>query len=104
MERKLRKFLLVVLVPKKEPEHETIKRAVEHHSEGDFQLAFLQAGKKPDVPFVIGYLFTSEADPRNMGFGLLNQDSFLLVELGDHYAEAQLSVAASWLRRHQPRR
>lgn len=36
-----------------------------------------------------------------MGFGLLNGDTHLIVEIGDKYSEEGHNIAATWLRAHQ---
>ncbi|MDQ3039742.1 MAG: hypothetical protein M3R16_08100 [Pseudomonadota bacterium] len=104
METNWRKYLVVFNVPKSEPEHASIKEALQDHSAGDFQLAFMHAGPKPDRPFVVAYLFTSDRHPRNMGFGLLNEDAYLLVEIGDGFAARHMSRAEDWLRKHRPQK
>ena len=93
-----RKYLAVFLVPKLEAEHATIPAAVAHHSGGDFKQAFSIARKDGAM---IGYVFTSEKVPWEMGLGLLNPDQALIVELGELYDERNLNVAGAWLRARQ---
>ena len=102
--RETRKYLTVFFVPKTDPKHAHIKRAIEHHSDGDYQMAFMRAGPRPDVPFVIAYLFTSGTDAREMAFGLLNGDHVIVVEIGDKFQVIGSNLAEEWLRRHLPSR
>ena len=90
-----------LFVKKTEPEHANIKRAIEHHSDGDYQHALTHAGPRPDLPFVIAYLFTSGTDAREMGFGLLNGDNVIVVEVGDNFQVIGSSMAEQWLRNHR---
>ena len=99
-----RKYLAVFFVPKTDLEHVHIKLAIEHHSDGDCQMAFMQAGPRPDVPFVIAYLVTSGTDAREMGFGLLNGDRVIVVEIGDNFQVVGSNLAEEWLRKHLPTR
>lgn len=99
--RELRKFLVIFVLPVAQAEHARIAAAVKDHSDGECQIAFTWAAPKPDKSAVVAYLFTSEIHPGDMGFGLLNQDSFLLVELGDLCAEKGMNVAAAWMRRRR---
>lgn len=105
---KPRLYLLTVVSPALEPEHANIRRAVEHHSDGDFVEVFKQAAGVPgakaakvDIPFTVAYLFSTTKLPSEVGFGLLDRDRYLLVEVTTtHWAEG-FSVARNWLDRHR---
>lgn len=92
-----RRFLAVFLLDKPQPEHARIKDAIAHHSDGDYKLAFTHGAG------TVAYLFSSNTHPRDMGFGVLNQDSYLVVEVGDVCSEQHLNVAASWIYDHRTR-
>ena len=95
--RKLRKFLAVFLLPSPQAEHARLVEAIAYHSDGDYKLAFRQGMKDGAV---VGYLFTSASKAQEMGFGqvLLNEDSYLITELGENYAVEGHNVAEAWLR------
>lgn len=94
-----RRFLAVFLLPKLETEHAAIVDCVRAHSEGDFKQIFATANRSEGG--ALGYVFTSDTPPWQMGFGLLNPDRVLVVELGNQYSETGLNVAGAWLRAHQ---
>lgn len=105
---KARLYQLTVFSPSLQPEHANIARAVEYHSSGDFVEVFKQAAGIPgakasgaDIPFTVAYLFSTTKLPADMGFGLLDRDSYLLAEVTGLHAEQRLSVARNWLKRHQ---
>lgn len=96
-----RKYLAIFFLPVPQKEHAEIEKAVAYHSDGDYKRAFLNANR--DGSGVVGYLFTSNTVPWQMGFGLLNGDTKLIVEIGDKYSEDGHNIAAAWLRSHQSR-
>ncbi len=99
--RELKKYLAVFVVPKTESEHQHIRAAIDHHSCGDFQMVFMQVGPKPDLQFTVSYLFTSDKPPHEMGFGLLNGDQHLVVEVGEWTFVDGSVRAQEWLRKHR---
>jgi hypothetical protein len=106
MER--RNFLLIVDSPELDPEHVKIVRAVEYHSGGDFIEVFKHTsaarGSKSSgssIPFVVAYFFSTETHPSEMGFGLLNGDRYLLLEIGGLCWLDGYSRARNWLERRQ---
>lgn len=94
-----RRYLAIFILPEPKAEHALIERAVAHHSGGDYKRAFIHANR--DGSGVVGYLFTSNTVPWQMGFGLLNGDKELIVEVGDLYSEVGHNVAGAWLRGHK---
>lgn len=105
-----RQYLLIVFSPAADADHANILKAVQFHSGGDFVEVFKQAAtvrggapKGQDVPFTVAYLFSTSSLPNQMGFGTLDRDRYLLVQLapgGWHWHE-KLSVAHQWLDRHR---
>lgn len=93
-----RKFLALFILPVPEEEHAQIVEVIRHASKGDFKPAYFGAGGG-------GFLFTSDLMPWDIGFGkiLMNNDSLLIVELGDLFAQRNLKVAENWLKAHQSR-
>ena len=100
-----RKYLAVFVLPITQPEHAKIKDAIKHHSEGDFQCVFTHGVRNEGgkLASTIAYVFMSESHPRNMGFGVLNQDSYFVVELGNTCSEQGMNLARGWMRRHRPK-
>jgi hypothetical protein len=93
------KYLAIFLLPKPLDEHVRIKRYIETISVGDYEKAFIASG-------VIAYLFTAGIPASEMDFSTmtLNQDSYLIVELGESFAHSQLNLAGTWLWNHRLRR
>ncbi|GAB3366264.1 hypothetical protein GCM10027431_07980 [Lysobacter rhizosphaerae] len=100
--RETRKYLAIFWVPRTQAEHSSIAKAVAHHSDGDYQMVFMQAGAKPDIPFVVAYIFTSGTEANQMGFGLLNGDNYLVTEIGDRNWVNGSVRAQEWLQKHRP--
>lgn len=107
---KPRLFLLLVVSPSLEAEHARVRDAVQFHSDGDFTEVFKQAAALPgakatgaEIPFTVGYLFSTTTHPGDMGFGILDRDRMLLIEVTSFHREAGLSVAGGWLDRHRVR-
>lgn len=92
-------FLAVFLLPVPQQEHREIVDVIRRVSDGDFKSAFVGAQ-------CIAYVFASEVKPWDLGFGkvLMNNDSVLIVELGELYAQQNLRVAENWLAAHLPGR
>lgn len=108
--RKPRLYQLTVFSPSLEPEHASIQRAVEFHSDGDFVEVFKQAaamlGAKAsggEIPFVVAYLFSTTKFPSEMAFGLLDRDHYFLVEVEPNCWESGSVRSRQWLDRHQVR-
>lgn len=99
--RETKRYLAVFFIPKQEQEHASIAAAIKHHSDGDYQLVHMQVGQRPDVPFTVAYLFTSGTPPWEMGFGLLNGDKHVIVEVGDRSFVSGSNLAEKWLREHE---
>lgn len=99
-----KKYLAVFILPAPKPENARIRDALEYHSGGDFKMAFTYGAKGQSS--IIGYLFTTNKPLYEIGFGtaVLNEDSFLLLELGDLCAEQGLNVAYQWMQAHRARR
>ncbi len=102
-----RLYLLTVISPALQREHMSILEAVKHHSDGDYVEVFKQSAGIPgakasggDIPFTVAYMFSATTHPREMGFGLLDRDAYLLVEVTGLHEEQRLSVAHNWLKRH----
>jgi hypothetical protein len=105
MQRK--QFLLIVQSPDLQPEHKNILEAVQHHSLGDFIEVFKETsaprGSRATgfaTPFTVAYMLSTETPPSQMGFGLLNGDRYLLLELGERCWIDGYARARSWLDRH----
>ena len=103
-----REFLLIVQSPALQNEHRSIVDAVSHHSEGDYLELFKETSAargtrsaKDEIPFIVGYLFSSETHPSKMGFGLLNGDRYILLEVGTANWVDGYSRARDWLDRHR---
>lgn len=103
-----RLYLLVVISPALQQEHATITRAVEFHSDGDFVQVFQQAASMPgakaagtDIPFSVGFLFSTTKPPSEMGFQFQSRDRYLLIEVTTNHWAQDLSVARNWLDRHR---
>lgn len=94
-----RNFLAVFLLPAPQREHAQIVEIIRQASGGDFKSAF--AGAQ-----CIGYLFTSELKPWDISFGkvLMNNDSVLIIEVGELHAQQNLRVAENWLTARLPRK
>jgi hypothetical protein len=106
MERK--SFLLVVHSPALQAEHRNIVDAVQHHSLGDFIEVFKETSAPrgsrasgTEIPFVVAYLFSTETPPSKMGFGLLNGDRHLLLEVGQATWVDGFSRVRDWLDRRR---
>lgn len=95
------KYLAIFFLPVPQKEHAEIEKAVAYHSDGDYKRAFLNANR--DGSGIVGYVFTSNTVPWKMGFGLLNGDTKLIVEVGDKYCEDGHNIAGAWLRARQGR-
>lgn len=106
MERK--EFLLIVQSPALQVEHKALVDAVSLHSGGDY-LELLKETSAPrgtraakaEIPFVVAYLFSTETPPSKMGFGLLNGDRYVLLEVGSTSWVDGFSRARDWLDRHR---
>ena len=103
-----RLYQLTVVSPALDREHARIREAVETHSGGDFVEVWKQAAAVPgakaaggDIPFSVGYLFSTTSLPSEMGFGLLDRDASLLIEVTTLHWEDRMSVARNWLERHR---
>lgn len=103
-----REFLLFVQSPALQPEHSSILKSVEHHSSGDFIEVFKETSAargtksaKAEIPFVVGYLFSTETPPSQMGFGLLTGDRYVLLQVGRANWVDGFSRVRAWLDRHQ---
>lgn len=97
VERKLRRYLAVFILPEPEYEHKEIINIIKDISKGDYKAAFF-GGKQ-----CVGYLFTSETVPWEIPLGkvLMNNDSLLVIELGDLFEQRNLRVAENWLTAHR---
>jgi hypothetical protein len=109
MERK--EFLLIVQSPALQGEHKSIVDAVSFHSGGDFIEVLKETSAprgtraaKAEIPFVVAYLFSTETPPSQMGFGLLNGDRHVLLEVGSATWVDGFSRVRGWLDRHRPAR
>jgi hypothetical protein len=109
MERK--EFLLIVQSPALQGEHKVIVDAVSFHSGGDFIEVFKETSaprgtraSKAEIPFVVAYLYSTETPPSKMGFGLLNGDRHVLLEVGSATWADGFSRVRAWLDRHRPKR
>jgi len=93
----LRTYLSVFLLPKPQQEHKEIINVIKAISRGDYKSAFVGSG-------AIGYLFTSEMLPWQISFSevLMNDDSVLIVELGEKFVQCNLGAAEGWLKSHLP--
>ena len=90
-----RNYLAIFLLPKPHREHGHLVEIIREVSGGEFKAAFVGAQ-------CIGYVFASELLPWDIGFGkvLMNDDSVLIVELGELFAQQNLRVAENWLKAH----
>lgn len=91
----LTKYLAVFLLPKPRPEHKQILDVIKEASGGDFKAAFVGSN-------CIGYLFKSNLLPWQISFSkiLFNDDSVLIIEVGDSFSHQNLRVAENWLKAH----
>lgn len=91
-----RNYLAVFLLPIPQHEHLQIVEVIRAASKGDFKQAFFGA-------FGGGYLFCSELHPWDLDFGkvLMNDDSLLIVELGEAFTHRNLRIAENWLKAHR---
>jgi hypothetical protein len=102
-----KKFLLLVSSPELQKEHSSIVDALQFHSGGDFVEVLKETsaprGTKASgvaIPFVVAYLFSTETPASKMGFGLLNGDRYVLLEVGEAGWVDGFSRVRAWLDRH----
>ncbi len=90
-----RNYLAVFVLPVPQREHAKIVDVIRDASGGDFKAAFFGTWGG-------GYLFSSELKPWEIGFGkvIMNDDSVLIVELGELFAQDNLRVSENWLKSH----
>lgn len=91
-------YLAVFLLPKPQREHARIVDVIREASNGDFKAAFVGSG-------TVGYLFSSSLPPWKLDFGkvLMNDDAYLITEVGNAFSQARLGSAEGWLKAHAAR-
>lgn len=92
-----RTYLAVFILPVAKREHKGIISVIKDASGGDYKAAFIGASKGSNC---VGYLFTSHRLPWELSFSkvLLNDDSLLIVEVGEKFAHLNLGKAEAWLK------
>ena len=97
----LRKYLVIFMFPTMKKENAWVKDALESHSGGDFKMVFTYGIK--EQPSIVGFFFTTSKPHFEIRFGnsVLNEDSYLLVEVGDRCSEQNLNVAYQWMQSHK---
>lgn len=90
-----RTYLAVFLLPKPRPEHKQLADIIKDVSNGDCKAAFVGSG-------CIGYLFKSHLMPWQISFSkvLFNDDSSLIIEVGETFSHQNLRAAENWLKAH----
>lgn len=95
-----RKFLGVFWLPVPQPEHAKIIEVLKSASKGDCKQVFAFGDVKKGA--TLGVLFTCDSKPWHVDFSrvLLNEDKYLLIEVGDLSCHFGLGIAETWLRSH----
>lgn len=89
-------YLALFNLPKPQREHAQIINVLKDFSGGDYKMAF--AGGT-----CVAYLFSSDKRLRDLSFAkiIMNDDTVLIVELGELFTHQNLRVAENWIAAHQ---
>ena len=95
-----RTYLAVFILPVAKLEHRGIIDVIKKASGGDYTTAFIGASRGSNC---VGYLFRSHRLPWELSFSkvLMNDDSLLIVEVGEKFTHLNLGKAEAWLKSHR---
>jgi hypothetical protein len=99
----VKKYIAIFLIDVLKVEHGVIRERIRAIAKGAVPIAFMDGVRDGSV---FAYLFTTDAPLQALDLkgALFNGDTYLIVELGDHFREDGMKIAASWLRDHSEKK